>query len=124
MKKFTKYPIKAATDNTVLKSDDGLFALVKDSGVGMNDTPYEDLEVRSFGDADKFVVEIRFDRTHHRFNGEPVQYKIKSAYVAHGMSGNKETLDDTVRYIEVLESAVDFAQDCMKWITKNGYLAK
>ena len=103
--------IQAARE-VLMKSDDGLFEVVKSRGVGYKNTPWEGLDVISNGDADRFVVDIRLDSSNEDMNGpdEPVKFKYYDVEVAHGMSMKRETLEDTARYIEVLQSALDFAK--------------
>lgn len=124
MRRITKYPVTGSTSNVVLKSDDGLFELVKESGTGVKNTPWTGLRVYSHGDAEKHVVEVRLNSTGGRYDGNPVNHKYYGAYVAHGMRGVSDSHADTRRYIEVLQSALDFAIDCESWIKKNGYAAE
>lgn len=123
-KKFVKYPVMAAQDGEVLRSDDGLFTLVKESSVGIRNTPWTGLRVKSSKAAERFVVEVRLMSTGGKFDGTPVEYKYYNAYVSHGMSGQHENLEDTEEYIKVLQSAVKFARECEQWIEDNGYSAK
>lgn len=114
MKRYIRSTTNIEADTEVLmKSDDGLFELVKRSGVGREDTPWEGLQVVSNGDAKDCVVEIRLQSSWEDFNGpdQPVKYKYYDVEVAHGMRSRKETLDETERYIEVLKSALDFARE-------------
>lgn len=108
-----KRVIRAAkATESIMQSRTGMFELVREEGIGMNDTPWKGLEVRSYGPAEKHVVQIRLERANHPdFNGEPVEYQYRDAEVAHGMRMQKDTLEDTREYIEVLEEAVDFAED-------------
>lgn len=101
--------------------EDPYFALRKRYGVGMNDTPYEALEVISKAIPEKYVVEIRLESYHPAFEGEPVKYEYRKdpATVAHGMAMRQETLEDTEEYIEVLEDAVAFARKVNNWINQN-----
>ena len=90
--------------------EDKYFALVSQSGVGINNTPYTNLEVKSKDLASKHVVEIRLNTTQWEdFTGEPVRYTYKDCYIAHGMRSVTDTLDETAEYIEVLEDALNFA---------------
>ncbi len=114
MKRYVKSStkIQAASGDVVMKSNDGLFEVVKTSGVGYKDTPWEGLEVRSLGDAEEYVVEIRLMSSYEDFTGpdKPVKYKYYGVEVAHGMRSRRESLDETARYIEVLQSALKFAR--------------
>lgn len=111
MKRFVRQNI-LSDSSVVMESPDGLFKLIKTSGVGMNKTPWEGYEVRSFGDAKEFVVEIRLRSSWESFDGPdaPVKYTYHDLYIAHGMRSSIESLDETKRYIEVLQSALEFAE--------------
>ena len=100
---------------------EGDFTLVKESGIGMNETPWEGLCVLSDGDAKDFVVEVRLTITGLKpYNGEPVKNTYTGEVtVAHGMSMRHETLADTERYVEVLKNAVVFARRVEKWLIDN-----
>ena len=115
-----KKVIRATTDNNVI-FEDPYFALRKRSGIGVNNTPYEQLEVISKSTPAKYVVEIRLDAYYSDFNGEPVKYQYRNspATVAHGMAMRTETLEDTIEYIDVLEDAVAFARKVNSWINAN-----
>ena len=103
--------IRAAAGDVIMKSDDGLFEVIERQGVGMAKTPWKGLTVKSYGDAYKYVVEVRLHQFGNPdFNGEPVDLKYDDVEVAHGMSMREETLEDTERYIEVLQSALDLAK--------------
>ena len=95
-----------------MQSKTGMFELVREEGIGMSNTPWKGLTVKSYGPADKHVVEVRLvPKNHPDFNGEPVEYQYSEAEVSHGMRGVRDTLEDTYEYIGVLEEAVDFAED-------------
>lgn len=98
------------------------FTLEYLTGVGMNDTPYEQLNVRSKGLADKHVVEVRLDyRGTYPFNGEPVKYMYDGVEVSHGMRMKKDTLAETQEYINVLKEALDVAFEVQKYCILNGW---
>lgn len=97
--------------------EDEMFAFVKDSGVGVKDTPWEGLEVISKGLAEKHVVSIRLNtKGNPRFEGEPIKFEYKDCYISHGMRGRADTLDETAEYIDVLEDALDFANRVNEWL--------
>lgn len=105
-----------AASGKVLFSDP-YFSLVEDSGIGINNTPWEGLYVISKGPAEKHVVEIRLKtKGFPDFNGEPVTYQYSDVEVAHGMRSTSDTLEDTEEYIEVLEDAVAFAKKIKKYL--------
>lgn len=100
------------------------FTLVRETGIGMNDTPYENLAVRKKGLAEKHVVEVKLDRTNAMYNGEPVIHKYTGVYVNHGMRMKQDTLAETKEYIDVLNEAIDVAFEVMKYCVINGLWAK
>ena len=100
-----------SNQDVVMRSDDGLFEVVTRHGVGINNTPWTGYEVKSLGDANEHVVEIRLRSGRWpEFNGEPVEIHYNDVEVAHGMRSKVDTLEDTARYIEVLQSALEFAK--------------
>lgn len=113
-----KRVIKASTYGDVIFEDEN-FVFQSDSGVGMNSTPWEGLVVESKGLAYKHVVDIRLTSTYADFNGEPVVYKYRDVYVAHGMRTTSDSLDETLECAKVLEDAVDFAHRVIDWIRSN-----
>lgn len=111
-----KRVIKASEGEVIF--EDPWFSFQRVSGIGMNDTPYKDLRVKSKGLADKHVVEIRLSRptSTPAFDGTPGEYTYRTAYIAHGMRGVSDSLEDTEEYIEVLEDAVAFARKVIRWL--------
>ena len=97
------------------------FTLEHVTGVGINDTPYEELEVRSKGLADKHVVSVRLDSGVYSFNGEPVKRLVNKVYVNHGMRMTTDTLAETKEYIDVLNEALDVAFEVQKYCILNGW---
>lgn len=98
------------------------FTLEYITGVGMNDTPYEQLGVRSRGLAEKHVVEVRLESPSvYNYEGEPVKYAYNKAYVSHGMRMRSDTLAETAEYIEVLKEALDVAFEVQKYCILNGW---
>lgn len=103
---------------------EGDFALYKKEGIGMNDTPYEGLEVKSSDNAVKYVVEVRlYSIGNPSFDGTPVKYiyDTERTEVSHGMCMKSESLAETAEYIEVLQAAIAFANRVNKWIVDNGW---
>lgn len=113
--------INESSSTSLLKSSDGMFELVKIEGVGMNNTPYTALAVKSSGLAEKHVVEIRLSSDFPDFNGDPVKYSYYGVEVAHGMRSVMDTLEDTQEYIDVLQSALSFAYKVEDYIADNGW---
>lgn len=97
----------------------GDFTLAKISGIGMNDTPWEGLEVFSTGKAEDFVIRIDLASNYAKFDGQPVHRKYYEVSVNHGMSSRHETLADTAEYIECLRNALEFARRVEKYIQEN-----
>ena len=104
---------------TLKVSDNYNFRLCKRDSIGINDTPYEELLVKSENLADKYVIEIRLESDYHDFNGQPIKYTYYDVYIAHGMSSRKESLLDTKEYVEVLNEAIDFAYKVKDFIENN-----
>ncbi len=98
---------------------EGDFTLVKESGIGVNDTPWEGLKVKSSDAAEKHVVEVRLYRAGNpSFDGTPVKYKYdpERTEVSHGMRMCSDSFADTEEYIEVLKSALAFAKRVQNFI--------
>ena len=116
MKKYIK--ASAYTKNKIATSKDGMFTLISEEGVGREDTSWKGLAIIGNDLAEKHVVEIRMiTKGSPEFNGEPVKYKYDGVYVAHGMRSVMDTLKDTEEYIQVLQSALDFAKGMDKYIS-------
>lgn len=112
-----KRVIRAAADANPVIFEDEMFTFCKESGIGVEDTPWEGLTVKSKGLAKKHVVEIRLNvKGNPAFDGEPVKFQYKDCYIAHGMRSASDTLDETAEYIDVLENAIDFAERVNDWI--------
>ena len=110
-----------ASTNSIIFEDD-MFTFRKESGVGMNNTPWTGLRVDSKGLAKKHVVEIRLNsKGWHDFDGTPVDYTYSDCYIAHGMRDRADTLDETAEYIDVLEDAYDFAMRVNEWLQYEGW---
>ena len=100
----------------------GNFILRKIEGVGANDTPYEELDVKPIGLAEKHVIDIELNyRGVYPFNGEPVKYMYDDVEVKHGMRMKKDTLAETKEYIDVLNEALDVAFEVQKYCILNGW---
>ena len=114
--------IKGGTNVRETIFEDENFEFTRTRGVSINDTPWEGLAVitKEGTPAKKHVIEIRLNGSNFPdFNGEPVKYTYKDAYVAHGMRTRIDTLDETAEYIEALEDALDFAYKVNDWIFHN-----
>lgn len=110
-----KRVIRASSSPVIFEDD--MFTFRKESGIGVNNTPWEGLKVDSKGLAEKHVVEVRLNtKGSPAFDGEPVKFQYKDAYVSHGMRERMDTLDDTRDYIDVLENALVFAERVNDWI--------
>ena len=114
-----KLYIRSASKAPIFEDD--WFSFYEESGIGVNNTPWRGLRVKSKGAAEKHVVEIRLNSKRSMpFNGEPVDYKYTGAYISHGMRGVSDTIEDTREYIEVLADAVDFAGMIDDWLKTDG----
>ena len=103
----------------IAESVDGMFTLVRRNDIGINDTPWEGMEVLNNGLAKKHVVDVVLrSKNSPDFDGQPVRYEYEDAYVSHGMRGAIDTLEETNEYIEVLESALNFAEETNEYITQ------
>ena len=101
------------------------FILRRIQGVGANDTPYDELDVKSIGLAEKHVVEVRLNyRGFYDYNGEPIKFVYNDVEVSHGMRMKKDTLMDTKEYIDVLNEALEVAFEVQKYCVLNGWWAK
>ena len=97
------------------------FVLEHVTGVGANDTPYDEIEVRSTNKASKHVVEVRLNyRGFYEYKGDPVVYIYNGVEVSHGMRMKSDTLAETKEYIDVLAEAIDVAFEVQKYCLLNG----
>ena len=104
----------------IMVSPSGDFTLVKEEGIGINDTPWSGLKVISSGNAEKHVVEIRLNTGRSpNFDGNPVQWKYVDTYIAHGMRSVCDTYPEIEEYIEVLQEAVDFGRKINHFIEQS-----
>lgn len=104
----------------VIKEFDN-FVLEHVTGIGSNDTPYDEIEVRSKGLASKHVVEVRLNyRGFYEYKGEPVTYMYNGVEVSHGMRMKSDTLRETKEYIDVLNEAIEVAFEVQKYCVLNG----
>lgn len=99
----------------------GDFTLVKESGVGMNNTPWEGLKVISEGAADKHVVEVRLVSDYQAYDGKPIKRRYEEVYVSHGMRSQSDSFADTAEYIQVLQDALEFAKRVDRYIHDNDW---
>ena len=97
------------------------FILYHETGTAMNNTPYESLEVRPIGLAEKHVVDIELRSNVFAYNGEPIKYTYNRVYVKHGFRSTPDTLAETKEYIDVLNEALEVAFDIEKYCVLNGW---
>ena len=102
-------------------SNGAYFELYEINTVGIHNTPYHILEVRSTGTAKKHVIEIRLIRVNVDYNGEPVEHKFRDIYVSHGMRSESDKLAETKEYIDALTAALDAAFEIQKYCVLNGW---
>lgn len=107
------------TRETIKEFDN--FVLQYVTGVGVNDTPYEEIDILSRGLAEKHVVSIRTSSGVYKFEGEPVKRLVTGVDVSHGMRMHADTLAETQEYIRVLQEALDVAFEVQKWCILNGW---
>ena len=93
---------------TIMCSKNGNFTLCKREGVGMNDTPFTQLEVISSGDAEKYIVEIRLKSDMPSYIGKPVKYSHSDCNISYGLRNIVLNDSDIKEFIEVLNEALEF----------------
>ena len=100
------------------------FTLYFNEGVGNNDTPYQELVVKSTGIAEKHVVGVELDPSGvYAYDGTPIKYAYKGVEVKHGMRMHRDTLQETKEYIDVLNEALEVAFEVQKYAILNGWWA-
>lgn len=100
----------------------GDYTLVHKTGSSIYDTEWEGLEVKSSGDAEKHVIEIRLDTANHMDPKTPhFKYLYNNVCVNHGMRMKSDTLEETLEYIEALKQAVEFAREIKAYCKANGW---
>ena len=105
--------------------EDEFFELVKTRGVGMKDTPWTGLEVKSKGLAKKHVIEIRLNhKGMGNWDGTPYDEDYDDVYISQGMRMQSNSLHETQEVIDVLEDAIDFSYKVLDWLRDNGYSVK
>jgi hypothetical protein len=127
-KRFTKYPsnkvyaTKAytkgyATSEPILVSTDGNFQLVIRGGIGREDTPYTDFEIKRSKKANDAVVRIDIHRSRGSFDGFPIisrPEKVQGEYAntSYGFSSDYRT-NDWIKntFIPILDEAVQFCDE-------------
>lgn len=97
------------------------FELYEITGVGINNTDYHTLEVRSMGTAKKHVIEIRLNRVNVDYNGEPVKHRFYKIYVSHGMRSEMDSLTESIECANAIIAAVDAAFEIQKYCVLNGW---
>lgn len=103
---------------------EGDFALCKEDGIGMNDTPWEGLKVKSSDNAEKHVVEVKlYTADHSIYDGTPIKHRYdpEKTEISHGMRMSRDTFSDTEEYIKVLENALSFAKRVNQYIIDNDW---
>lgn len=105
--------------------EDEFFELVTNRGVGMNNTPWTGLEIRSKGLAKKHVIEIRLNsKGMGKWDGTPYNVDYDDVYVSQGIRMRSNSLHETQEVIDVLEDAIDFSYKVLDWLRDNGYSVK
>ena len=127
-KSFTKYPSNKVyatkaytkdyvTSEPILVSSNGNFKLVIVGGIGREDTPYTDFEIKRSEKANEAVVRIDIHRSRGSFDGFPVisrPGKVQGEYAntSYGFSSNYRT-NDWIKntFIPILDEAVQFCDE-------------
>ena len=115
-----------SSSDVLLRSSENNFMLVEESGVGLNNTSWTGLDVRSKGLADKHVIKIVL-HTDGRpdFDGEPVIYHYQPyVTITHGFrsDGENETLGGVQECIGVLQEAVDFGKEIERYLKSSEWV--
>lgn len=119
MKRYIRSSINNTT--SIMKSKDGMYELVEFSGVEVNQTPFRGLKVIGDDDAEFYNVKVVLEADYSDFRGyngpdHPVVYNYVDVDVVPGPNDMLATLPYVKRYIKVLQSAVDFAEEVKKYI--------
>lgn len=102
----------------------GDFTLVRKVGIGVDNTPWDGLEIISKGVANKHVVDIRLNSLNYIHeelddSGEKLPFRYiydDNVSVYHGIRSTVDTLNETLEYAQCLELAVDFARLVQSWL--------
>lgn len=106
----------------------GDFTFQRRWGIGMQDVPWDGLEVKSIGNAKEYVVSIRLETANSMYLQEDDEgniipfryiYDIDKVNVSHGMRSCMDTLEDTEKYIEVMTAALAFAKRVKTWLSEH-----
>lgn len=103
---------------------EGDFTLCREEGVGVNDTPWEGLKVKSSDAAEKHVVEVRLSSVGWpQFDGTPIKHRYdpEGTEISHGMRMSRDSFADTEEYISVLQAALAFAKRVNDYIINNDW---
>jgi hypothetical protein len=138
-RKFTKYPnnkvyaAKAFTksyviSDPILVSSNGNFKLVIEGGIGMQDTPYTDFQVRCSKKADNAVVRIDISRGWNPFEGMPViglpskNRDNSYAEVNYGF-GSTRTGNAWIKdiFMPIMEEALQFCDEIDNFFASTGH---
>ena len=107
---------------------EGDYALERHWGMGMQDIPWDGLEVKSKGAADKHVISVRLNTANSMHLEEDDEgnilpfryiYEVDGAYVNHGMRMCSDSLKETEEYIDALKAAVEFAKRINAWLAQH-----
>lgn len=104
----------------IMNSKNGNFTLCKREGVGINDTPYTQLEVLSNGDAEKYVVEIRLNSDMPSYDGKPVKFSHSDCHISYGLRNIILSDSDIKEFINVLNEALEFETKIRDYIETVG----
>jgi hypothetical protein len=137
-RKFTKYPnnkvyaAKAFTkrytiSEPILVSSNGNFKLIIEGGIGTQDTPYTNFEIKRSAKANEAVVDIHLsDWSSNSYEGMPVitlprKRNDEYVYVNYGFRGQRMSnawIRDT--FIPILDEAIQFCDEVNNFFASTG----
>ena len=105
---------------TVMKSRNGNFTLRQRKGVTKDNFQYTCLEVLSFDNARKHVVDIRFSSKEIYIKIPPVD-EYNEVYISYGLNNSGVKRPSDIReFIAILEEAMEFTEHLQSIIDDNG----
>ena len=104
----------------------GDFELYHEEFTNTNGVEVSNIEVKSKGNAEKHVIEIRLNGSLYldEPNAKKGKYKYSSVYVSHGMRCKTDTLTETKEYIDALTDALNVAFEIEKYCVFNNLWVK
>ena len=100
----------------------GDFSLFFEEFENIDNEKCQGLNVKSTGNAEKHVIEIRLCGAKFPYHGgETKKYSYSNIYVSHGMRSTSDSLAETKEYIDTLTEALDAAFEIQKYCMLNGW---